>query len=47
MLRQVRNNLGGFVLVAALSAGMAVVAIAQDAAIEKRTTGWAHRGTAG
>jgi cytochrome c556 len=33
----VRQNWGGFALVAVLSAGVAMVAIAQDAGIEKRT----------
>jgi len=37
-MRGVFNNLGGFALVAALSAGVVMVAIAQDAAIEKRTS---------
>ena len=37
-MRGVWNNFGGFALVAALSAGVVVVALAQDPAIDKRTS---------
>ena len=37
MLGLIKKNWGGFALVAALSAGVAMVAIAQDAAVDKRT----------
>lgn len=38
MRGRISKNWGGFALVAVLSAGVAMVAIAQDAAVEKRTS---------
>jgi cytochrome c556 len=42
----IKKNWGGFALVAVLSAGVAMVAIAQDAAIDKRTTAMKGAGAA-